>query len=76
MRLILIVLWIIGTAALYIRARRKLRLDPTVPRGAAAWRPNLKALFHAALISGLVVFVGGSVLLFALQFGGQMTGTR
>jgi hypothetical protein len=70
------VIWVIGTAALYIRASRKLRLDPSAPRGMAAWRPNLKALFHAALISGLVVFVGGSVTLFALQFGGQMTTPR
>jgi len=70
-RLILILCWLTGTAILFVRGRRKARLDPLTPRGLAGWRPMMKGLFHAALISGLVVFVGGSLALALLT--GQMT---
>lgn len=70
MRLILILCWLTGTAILFVRGRRKARLDPRAPRGLAGWRPLVKGLFHAALISGLVVFVGGSLALALLT--GQM----
>jgi hypothetical protein len=70
-RLLLILVWLIVTAVLFVRSRRKARLDPLTPRGLGSWRPMLKALFHAALISGLVVFVGGSLALALLT--GQVT---
>lgn len=73
MRLILILCWLAGTAILFVRGRRKARRDPLAPppRGLANWRGLAKSLFHAALISGLVVFVGGSLALALLT--GQMT---
>lgn len=71
MRLILILCWLTGTAILFVRNRRKAGLDPRAPRGLANWRGLVKTLFHAALISGLVVFVGGSLALALLT--GQMT---
>lgn len=70
MRLILILCWLTGAAILFVRDRRKARLDPLAPRGIAGWRPLVKSLFHAGLISGLVVVVGGSLALALLT--GQM----
>ncbi len=67
MRIILILIWIIVTCGLYIRARRKARRDPQAIRGLAAWRPMAKTLFQSALISGLIVYVGGSIALFLLN---------
>ncbi len=74
MRLILILIWIVVTGVIFLRSRRMARLDPMSPRGIAAWRPMTKSLFHAALIGGLIVFVGGSVML--AQLTGQFTINR
>ena len=67
MRFLLVLVWITVTAILFIRARRKSRLDPLALKGIAGLRPMVKTLFQCALFSGLIVYVGGSVALFLLN---------